>query len=127
MKVEEIYSKITEKIIEDLKGGLIPWQKPWGTRPAINRSTGRPYSTVNQFLLLNQDSEVKSNEWATFAQWKKLGGHIRKGEKASFIVTWTTHPTKMKDENGNPVFIDLSIQLVHTEIQNKYNLHYIMY
>ena len=103
MKTEEIYSKITEKIIEDLKGGLIPWQKPWGTRPAINRSTGRPYSIVNQFLLLKQDSEVESNEWATFAQWKKLGGHIRKGEKASFIVTWTTHPTKMKDENGNPV------------------------
>lgn len=104
MKTEEIYSKITEKIIEDLKGGLIPWQQPWGTRPAINRSTGRPYSTVNQFLLLKYDSKVEHNEWATFNQWKKLGGHIRKGEKASFIVTWTTHPTKMKDENGNPVF-----------------------
>lgn len=43
------------------------------------------------------------NEYATFKQWKDLGGHIRKGEKAEFIVFYKPLPIKEKDKDGNEV------------------------
>ena len=80
MKKFDIYQTITARIIEQLEQGLIPWTKPWnGVRSgAFNRISKQPYSLLNQMLL------SKSGEYATFAQWKKLGGYVRKGEAAMF-------------------------------------------
>lgn len=30
MKTQDIYEKITNKVIEKLEQGIIPWRKPWG-------------------------------------------------------------------------------------------------
>lgn len=79
-----VYQIVTDRIIEELEKGVIPWEKPWsGVRSgAFNRISKRPYSIMNQMLLKYQ------GEYATFKQWKELGGHIRKGEKAEIIVFW---------------------------------------
>ena len=73
---------VTERIIAELEKGIIPWQRPWtGTKQgAYSRSTGKPYSLLNQFLL------GKPGEWLTFNQAKEAGGHIKKGEKSSMVV-----------------------------------------
>ena len=49
----DIYEAVTERIIQQLQQGVIPWQKPWtGTQHgAISGTTGKPYSLLNQMLL----------------------------------------------------------------------------
>ena len=79
-----VYEMVTERIIKQLEQGTIPWQKPWtGVRSgAFNRVSKKPYSLINQAIL------EKSGEYATFHQWKNLGGHIKKGAKSEIVVFW---------------------------------------
>lgn len=79
-----VYQIITDRIIEQLKNGRIPWRKPWISinNRAVSHSTGKPYSILNQMLL------NKPGEYLTFNQVKQAGGHVRKGEKSSFVVFW---------------------------------------
>ena len=94
----DIYETITNRIIAELEKGVIPWQKPWtGTKSgAYSRSTGKPYSLLNQMLL-------PPGEYLTYKQAQTEGGQVRKGEKGSMVVFWKQLPIKEKDENGNEV------------------------
>lgn len=49
-----VYQLVTDRIIAELEKGNIPWNKPWtGIRSgAYSRSTGKPYSVLNQMLLM---------------------------------------------------------------------------
>ena len=49
----DIYESITNKILEQLAQGVIPWQRPWhgGLEGAKSYVTGKPYSLLNQLLL----------------------------------------------------------------------------
>jgi antirestriction protein ArdC len=81
MKVNEI---ITNKIIEKLEQGIIPWQKHWsGTFPK-NYLTDKEYQGINFFLLSMTDFE--SFYWLTFKQINQLGGHLKKGSQPEIIV-----------------------------------------
>jgi antirestriction protein ArdC len=71
-----VYEIVTEKIIEKLESGNIPWVKPWHAVPC-NYESERPYSGVNTLLLF---AEYDSPYWLTWNQIQKLGGHVRKGE-----------------------------------------------
>ena len=85
-----IYEIITNKIIECLNKGVIPWQKEWSSIPYSNYCTGKKYQGINQLLLTAQCIVNKKNYispfWLTWKQVKKLKGSIRKDEKASIIV-----------------------------------------
>ena len=89
----DIYSAVTDRIIEQLEHGVIPWHKPWtGIQSgAISGNTGKPYSLLNQMLL------GKPGEWYTYNQIQKLGGRVRKGEKSSMVVFWKQTPIKEED------------------------------
>lgn len=93
---KNVYEMVTERIIEELEKGRIPWQKPWtGVRSgAYNRISKKPYSLLNQMLL------GKAGEWASFKQWTELGGHIRKGEKSSFVTFWKVQEIEEIKEDG---------------------------
>ena len=103
----DIYTEITNRIIAELEQGIIPWQKPWtGTRDgAISRSTGKPYSLLNQMLL------GKPGEYLTFGQIKAAGGKLKKGSKSRMVVFWkflqkektTADGKPVRDANGLPV------------------------
>lgn len=92
----DIYQMVTDRIIEKLEQGIVPWRKPWTrTRSgAFNRINKRPYSLLNQMILKN------SGEYATFNQWKQLGGKVRKGEKAEMIVFWKLCAKENPQEDG---------------------------
>lgn len=79
-----VYEMITERIIEQMQQGIIPWHKPWSgsMAGAFNRVSKKPYS------LLNQMSLKHSGEYATFKQWTDLGGKIKKGSKSEIVVFW---------------------------------------
>lgn len=94
-----VYELVTNRIIEQLENNIIPWEKPWsGTIDgAFNRVSKKPYSILNQMLL------KYDNEYASFKQWKDLGGHIRKGEKSEIVVFWKMYPIKEKQDDGTEI------------------------
>ena len=94
---KNIYEMVTARIIEQLEQGIIPWHKPWtGTAGAWSRSTGRPYSLLNQWLM-------PQGEYATFNQIKKEGGKVKKGEKGYPVVFFKPTVIETEDKNGEKV------------------------
>lgn len=96
---KSVYEMVTDRIIEQLENGVIPWQKPWtGVRSgAFNRISKKPYSLLNQMLL------KYDGEYATFKQWQDLGGHVRKGEKSEIVCFWKIQPIEEEQEDGTKV------------------------
>lgn len=94
-----VYELVTNRIIEQLENNIVPWEKPWsGTLDgAFNRVSKKPYSILNQILL------KYGGEYASFKQWKDLGGHIRKGEKSEIVVFWKMYPIKEKQDDGTEI------------------------
>ena len=79
----DIYAAVTERIIEQMEQGVIPWQKPWVSNgKAVSHATGKPYSLLNQMLL------GRTGEYLTFKQCQEAGGKVKKGEKAQLVVFW---------------------------------------
>lgn len=75
----DIYEKITARLIAEIETGAIPWVRPWfGAGDAWSRSSGKAYSGVNAML--------PPGEYATFAQIRKEGGHVKKGAKSYPVV-----------------------------------------
>lgn len=89
----DIYAAVTDRIVQQLEKGVVPWRKPWtGVRSgAISGATGKPYSLLNQMLL------AKDGEWYSWNQIQALGGKVRKGEKSSMVVFWKQTPVKDED------------------------------
>ena len=90
---KSVYAMVTDKIISQLENGIIPWEKPWTgvAGGAFNRKSKRPYSFINQCMLAHD------GEYASFKQWKELGGHVKKGEHGEFVVFWKILPVKETD------------------------------
>lgn len=82
--MKDIHQAITNKMIDRLNQGAVPWQQPWKTLPAANLVSGNPYRDVNA-LLLNTAS-FGCPYWVTFKQASDLGGHVKAGEKALPVV-----------------------------------------
>jgi antirestriction protein ArdC len=84
---DRAYDVITQRILDALEQGEVPWRKPWsvqaGLRPQ-NAISKRPYSGINAFLL--GWSGYTDPRWITFRAAKANGGSVRKGEKATPIV-----------------------------------------
>lgn len=94
-----VYEMVTERIIEQLESGVIPWKKPWtgSKNGAYNRVSMKPYSILNQMLLQH------SGEYATFKQWTEAGGHIRKGARSEIVTFWKMQLVEGEDENGTKI------------------------
>ena len=102
---KDIYEMVTDRIIEQLEKGYIPWQKPWtGVHDgAYNRISNKPYSLLNHMLL------SKTGEYASFKQWTELGGHIRKGEKAEIVTFWKIQQIEEENEDGEKIIKQLPL------------------
>ncbi len=91
---QNIYDRVTKKIIADLERGVCPWQKPWDDDKAAlrivrpRRHNGEFYNGVNILLLWDAAFTYgfENPYWMTFKQAKEYGAHIRKGEKAALVV-----------------------------------------
>lgn len=116
MNNTELYAEITNKVIEQLKAGTIPWHKPWHTgdnKGAFNRVTKKPYSLLNQICLLH------TGEYASYDQWQSLGGKIRKGEKSEMVVFWKPWQTKNPNFKGYITDEDGKLQAIDGEKEFK--------
>ena len=98
-KPKDVYEIVTNRIIEHLEKGVIPWQKPWteAGHPK-NLITGKDYRGINVWLL--NTLNYAQNYFLTFKQVKELGGNVKKGEKAQEVIFWKWLE-KEKDQNNN--------------------------
>ena len=86
----DVYSIVTERIIEKLEAGTIPWHKPWRSIGAPqNLVSKKSYRGINVWLLTMQG--YISPYWATIRQINELGGRVRKGEKSTPVVFWRVY------------------------------------
>lgn len=94
----DVYQIVTDRIIQQLEQGVVPWRMPWLSRGQVpvNWSTQRPYRGINRFLL------PVGGEYATFMQIQKAGGRVKKGEKGFIVVFWKTY-TVEEEQDGEPV------------------------
>ena len=87
----DVYEIVTQKILEQLELGVVPWHKTWsGENAPINFVSRKIYRGVNIFMLM------KGGEWATYKQWSEVGGQVRKGEKSSIVVFYK--PLEVEDK-----------------------------
>jgi antirestriction protein ArdC len=97
----DVYTVITERIIEKLNAGVVPWHKPWRIIGAPrNLVSKKPYRGVNVWLLTAQGNV--SPYWATIRQINELGGSVRKGEKATPVVFWRVYVEGVELKTGEP-------------------------
>ena len=107
-----IYKMITDKIIDGLKKGVVPWSNPMLFQGDRNYR-GTRYNGINVLLLTIAKQlvpEMTSNIWLTKNQINKLGGRIAKGAKGQTVVYWNFKKVNLldggsivRDEDGNPV------------------------
>ena len=97
----DVFQLVTERIVNELEHGVIPWRKPWVSLNcgAYNCITGRRYGTLNQMLLLHD------GPYASLQQWNRLGGTVKKGSVSETVTFWKvpeedaeTEPEKTSDE-----------------------------
>jgi antirestriction protein ArdC len=97
MTNKKIYETVTNKILELLSQGIIPWMQPWHDGGPKNMLTGKYYRGVNIWLLSHVG---ETPYWMTFKQAKKLGGKIRKGEKGEKIIFFNWQEKLKINEKG---------------------------
>jgi antirestriction protein ArdC len=91
---EDIYTRVTNRIIADLEKGVRPWMKPWSSANAEGRITlplrhnGLHYRGINILMLWGASLErgYVSPTWMSYRQAQELGGQVRKGEKGALVV-----------------------------------------
>jgi len=94
----DVYQIITDKIVNLLEGGIVPWRRPWtSTGMPRNLVSKKPYRGVNVFLL--SASKYVSPFWLTMRQANELGGQIRKGEESTAVVFWQIDDVKRGTED----------------------------
>ena len=80
----DVYAIVTEKIINLLEQGIVPWRRPW-TSAGLPRNlvSKRPYNGINYFLL--SASKYVASFWLTMRQANDLGRAVDTVRKETLI------------------------------------------
>lgn len=91
---------MTDQIIKAMRGGKIPWVKPWYSyqNPVTNYKTKQSYNGINTIVL--GMSEYECPFWVTYKQALDLGGHVKPEMVGTKIIygSMITKKAKTKDE-----------------------------
>lgn len=121
-----VYQMVTDRIVEQLEKGIIPWQRPWSglgleDGGAVNYVSRKPYSMINQWLL------GREGEWLTWKQLKERGGNVKKGAKAGIVVFYTKFTVAKRtevDEDGEEQEVSVT-RLRDVPVLKYYNVFHI--
>ncbi|GAB3732335.1 ArdC family protein [Spirosoma lituiforme] len=107
----DLYARVTGKIIIDLEQRNLTWRKPWHSdhlagqvmRPL--RWNGIPYQGINTLLLWGTAAEhgYTSPYWMTYKQAVELKANVCKGEKATQIIYADKITVEDKNDNNETV------------------------
>jgi antirestriction protein ArdC len=97
---------VTNKIIEQLEKGVIPWNMPWeGGGPPMRVSVKKPYRGTNAMVLniITMEKNYSNNYYGTYKQWQALGNQVKRGEKSCPVIYWKFFDATddlVEDEDG---------------------------
>ena len=106
---EDYAKKVSGELIEQIKRGVAPWQKPWkpGEQSTPeNFSTGKKYTGGNSLYLMSRAIREGrgDNRWGTYNQILAAGGQVRKGERGTQVLFFTDRTARVaKDEQGKAI------------------------
>ena len=103
--MSKVYDVITDRVIEKLEAGTIPWEKAWHGQVGMpkNLKSGKEYRGINPFLLHCLGYE--SPYFLTFKQCKERNGSVRKGEKGCPVVFWKWFSPKNQPTPDDPDYM----------------------
>lgn len=91
----DIYASVTERIVEKLEAGTVPWKKPWRSYGVPhNVLNGRQYHGIN-LLLLTLDN-YGDPRWGTFRAMREAAAKRASSEGREVV-------TETKTRKGHPV------------------------
>ena len=108
MKHDEYHREFADRVIEQIRQGTAPWQKPWAPGERVlpaNVDTDRSYRGGNSLHLaaVQQERGYGDVRWGTYRQIQARGGQVRKGETGTRILSFQDHKrTQVTDERGRP-------------------------
>ncbi|CAB0819522.1 DNA primase TraC [Corynebacterium diphtheriae] len=106
-KKKPFHEVVAEKLIEQLKAGTAPWQKPWqpgvpNAMMPMNPTSGKRYRGINAIHLMSQGYD--DPRWMTYKQAQAAGAQVQKGEKGTQVQYWKfTEEQDKVDEQGRPI------------------------
>jgi antirestriction protein ArdC len=96
----DTYAIVTEKIIDLLEQGIVPWRRPWSASGLPrNLVSKKPYRGINVFLL--SATKYVSPFWLTMRQANEIGGSVHKGEHSQIVVFWKVDQIPNADSHGD--------------------------
>ena len=104
---KSFHEQVAENLIEQLKKGTAPWQKPWkpGDLSAalpFNPTTEKRYRGINSLNLISRG--YTDPRWLTYKQAEGAGAQVRKGQKSTPVQYWLFTEERVKtDEQGVPI------------------------
>ena len=112
----QIRQEVTEKIVQALETGTLPWRRPWRVSPnsgrSCNMASRNNYRGINSILLAIHGIKhgLNSKWWGTFKQIQDLDGTIKKrpddvkpGEWGCRIVFFKPLNVVVQDEHGDDI------------------------
>lgn len=101
------HESVAEQLIEQLRAGTAPWQRPWKPGEShsllpMNPITGKRYQGINAIHLMGQGRA--DPRWMTYKQAAAHEAQVRKGEKGTPIQYWKFSEDQVRrDEQGRPL------------------------
>ena len=111
---KQAYEIITEKLIDELGKGNVPWRKPWSLKAGQfpMSADGYQYNGINALILgLAPYSDAR---WVTFKKAQKLEGNIKRGEKGYPVVFYKHLEIEQENEKGEKEIKDIWIMRYYT-------------
>lgn len=104
MKIEQLHSETTDKIIALLRAGTKPWSPSWSQTSVISRpvrSNGQPYHGINVLLLwiAAMEKDFSHRAWYTYRQASALGGQVRRGERGTPVIAYKPADPDVEDDD----------------------------
>jgi len=106
---QPLYVQVAQRLIEQLKSGTSPWQKPWSAEgiPVFsmpyNQQSGQRYKGINAINLLLSGHE--DPRWLTFKQAEGAGFRVNHRERGTLIQFVKTHQLiSLRDEKGGLLY-----------------------
>ncbi|MXX71198.1 MAG: DUF1738 domain-containing protein [Gemmatimonadetes bacterium] len=105
---DNFHRKFADAIIEQIRQGTAPWQKPWAPGERVmpmNVDTDRSYRGGNSLHLASVQQEMGYGDvrWGTYRQIQARGGQVRKGERGTRILSFQDKKRiAVTDAQGKP-------------------------
>jgi antirestriction protein ArdC len=115
MARRDIHAEVTARILAAIEAGTRPWQCDWLRTGPAQRVTGEAYRGVNTLLLAlaARDGGYTNPTWMTFKQAQALGGCVRKGERSTPIVFFTTLE-RQKTDTATGQDVDVTVPCIRS-------------